>query len=89
MTARNFARDPRVLVHLDGGAEAIVLEGEVDRPAPGGVPAEVVDAYEDKYGWRLDPADEGMPYFRLRPSTARALRADDVRGSAVRWSFDA
>jgi hypothetical protein len=89
VSAKNLARDPRAIVHLESGATPAVLEGTVERPAPEGVPAAVIDAYEAKYGWRMDPADEGMPFHAFRPSVARAWSADDVRGSGVRWTFDA
>jgi hypothetical protein len=89
ISAKNFARDPRALVHLESGSSAVVLEGSVERPEPEAVPGSVIDGYEAKYGWRLDPADAGMPFQAFRPILARAWSADDVRGSAVRWTFDA
>jgi hypothetical protein len=88
-SARNLARDPRALVHLESGRQPVLLEGSVERPVPDQVPPSVIDAYEAKYGWRMDPRDAGMPFLVLRPNVARAWRAEDVRGSVVRWEFDA
>ena len=87
VSARNVARERRALVHLESGSAPVVVEGAVDRPAPDEVPPAVVEAYEAKYGWHLDPSDVGMPYFVLRPEVARAWIAADVKGSAVRWEF--
>jgi len=78
-----------VVVHLESGSNPVVLEGSVERPSPELVPGPAIDAYEAKYGWRMDPADAGMPFLAFGPSLARAWSADDVRGSAVRWTFDA
>jgi len=89
VSARNLARDRRALVHLESGSELVVLEGTVERASPEAVPGSAIDAYEAKYGWRMDPADEGMPFHAFRPDVARSWSAADVRGSAVRWTFDA
>jgi hypothetical protein len=86
-TARHLARDPRVLVHLPDAANAVVLEGEGRQAAPATVPVTVVDRYEATYGWRLDPADDQMPYFAVRASLVRAWSAADVRGTATRWDL--
>lgn len=89
VTSRNLERDPRALVHLESGRMPVVLEGRVERPTPESVPSSMVETYEAKYGWRMDPGDAGMPFLVLRPEVARAWRAEDVRGSVVRWAFDA
>jgi len=87
-TGRNLARRPYSLVHLESGREVAIVEGPTVRPEPVAVPSSVIDTYEAKYGWRLDPNDEGMPLFTLRPRLARTWRAEDVRGSAIVWTFD-
>jgi hypothetical protein len=86
-TAHHLAADPRALAHLPDAADAVVLEGDVERPAATAVPAAVIDRYEATYGWRLDPADPDMPYFSLRVAVVRAWSAANVRGTASRWDL--
>ena len=78
VSARHLRADPRATVHLEGEHVAVV-EGEVSplEAAPPGF----VEAYDAKYGWRVDPADPGTPLFVLRPRTVlswdEAALADD------------
>ena len=64
--ARNLARDPRVVVHLESGDEVVILEGEVE-------PAETTDAiaaaFAAKYDWKPE-LGKSEGWFRLRPRTA-------------------
>lgn len=87
VTARILARNPHAVVHLESASEVAIVEGAVRRLAAGEVPRTVVDEYAMKYAWRIDPADEGMPYFVLGPRSILAWRLPDLRGSAVRWRF--
>ena len=86
-TARNLAAHPQAIAHTESAVEVVILEGTAAVLPGDGVPVEVVDAYESKYGWRLDPADPGMPYFALTPRVARTWLGENVRGTAVRWLF--
>jgi hypothetical protein len=86
-TARNLAARPTAVVHTESGSEVVTVEGRVRRLAPDDVRSEVVEAYESKYGWRLDPADPGMPYYVLEPTVARTWLSADIRGTATRWEF--
>jgi hypothetical protein len=88
-TARNLASRAAATAHTESGSEVVIVEGDAHRLSPDAVPAEVVDAYETKYGWRLDPADPGMPYYALVPTVARTWRLPDIRSSATCWDFGA
>jgi hypothetical protein len=35
----------------------------------------------------MDPEDPGMSFYSLKAETAIAWKAQDPRGSAVRWTF--
>ena len=63
-TARNLASPSDAVVHTESGSEVVIVEGRARRLQPEDVPAAVVDAYEEKYGWRLDPGDPGDPGCR-------------------------
>jgi len=86
LTARNLERRPNAVAHPESATEAVTVHGSVERPKPDSLGA-VVDAYESKYEWRLDPDDPGMPFFELVPRRVLAWRADDVRGTGARWDF--
>jgi hypothetical protein len=83
--ARNLARDPRVVVHLDSGDEVVILEGEVETFA---LDDRVADAYAAKYQWRPEPSEsDGGGWFRLSPSVAFAWTEQDYPGTATRFDF--
>jgi hypothetical protein len=87
VSARNLDERAEAVIHAESAAEVAIVEGEATRPPPGEVPAAVVDSYEQKYGWRLEPDDPGMPYFVLTPRRVLAWSSADIRGSSRRWSF--
>lgn len=86
LTARNLSRRPQVVAHPESAAEAVIVHGRAERSNPRSLEA-VIEAYESKYGWRLDPEDQGMPFFELVPRRVLAWRAEDVRGTSARWEF--
>jgi PPOX class probable F420-dependent enzyme len=82
--ARNLARDPRVVVHLDSGDDVVILEGEVET---GSLDERLADAYEAKYQFRPEPSDEGGGWFRLSPRMALAWTEQDYPRTATRFDF--
>jgi PPOX class probable F420-dependent enzyme len=86
--ARNLARDPRLVVHLESGDDTVVLEGEAEQPHD---PAELLrfaEAYETKYAFRPDPADEASCVYAVRPRVALTWTEQDYPKTAARWVFD-
>jgi hypothetical protein len=83
--ARNLAADPRAVVHLESGNEAVILEGQValeEDPAR----LQALDAlYKQKYEVGLLGA--GL-VCRLDLARAMAWREADFPSSATRWIFD-
>ena len=90
--ARNLAANPEIVVHLESGDDAVILEGAV----------EVIDerekllqlgvgkAYALKYP-PYDPFAADAPvglWYALRPRTALAWEERDFTKSATRWDFD-
>lgn len=84
---RNLAEARYALVHPESAVDVVIIEGTVQL-AEGTSLAGAVEAYEKKYGWRLDPGDSGMPFYSLQAQTAVSWKAQDPRGSAIRWQFD-
>ena len=81
LKARNLARNPRAVVHLESGDDAVILEGTAERVSPS---AEVVRAYETKYGVSSSDISDDAAY-RLRPTKALAWLESDFPKTATRW----
>ena len=85
--ARNLARDPRVVVHLESGDECVVLEGVAE---PFLDPEQelferVADAYEAKYGGFRPEYPKVPGWFRLHHEVALAWLESDYPNTATRW----
>lgn len=79
--ARELARDPRVVVHLESGDEVVIVEGEAE---PVQVDDSVIDEYERKYAFRADKA-EG--WYRVAPRRVLAWTEADFPRTATRFDF--
>lgn len=83
--AKNLARDPRVVVHVESGDDVVILEGEAESFL---ISDPVADAYEAKYEWRPSTAEgDRGGYFRLRPGVAFAWTEQDYPRTATRFDF--
>jgi PPOX class probable F420-dependent enzyme len=85
---RNIARDPRIVVHLESGDDVAIVEGRAEQAAPGEAVERFVDAYDAKYGIRIDVGERAMGIFVLRPWAVAAWRERDYPRSATRWTFE-
>jgi PPOX class probable F420-dependent enzyme len=85
---RNIARDPRIVVHLESGDDTVVLEGEVRHPTDRDVLERFVDAYEQKYGHRIELGKREPSIFVLYPRIAHTWTEKDFPRTATRWVFD-
>jgi len=79
--ARELARDPRVVVHLESGDEVVIVEGEVQRVVADSV---LVDEYERKYAYRADP---GEGWYRVVPRRVLAWTEPGYPRDATRFDF--
>ena len=89
--ARNLKANPQAVLHLESGAELVVVEctaSEVRDPARLGA---FLAAYNPKYDWNFTAADvENGGVYELRPVKAFAWLGDHgeaFSGTATRWSF--
>ncbi|CAN5635146.1 pyridoxamine 5'-phosphate oxidase family protein [soil metagenome] len=92
--ARNLAHNPDVVVHLESGDEAVIMEGvaeELTAPDPS-LSRRIVDTYAAKY---VDP--ESGDEFRLgsaeglkavSPGVVFAWLENDFPRTATRWVFE-
>jgi hypothetical protein len=90
--ARNLTRDRRVLVHLESGADVVMVHGRLaDLGRPADTPA-VVDAFDAKYDepWEKpflpsrDPAFDVL--YVLEPERAALWTLPDSSASTRRWA---
>jgi pyridoxine/pyridoxamine 5'-phosphate oxidase len=79
--ARALAADPRIVVHLESGAEVVIVEGTAEQIEPS---AELMKAYSAKYG-PTDPAVGN--WYSVTPRRALAWREEDYPRSATRFDF--
>lgn len=78
---RNIAANPSVVIHLESGDDAVVLEGAAARfDDPYHLP-DLDKAYFGKYGFHL----VSDSVYRVRPSRAFAWFEADFPSSATRW----
>lgn len=85
--ARNLAASPLAAVHLESGADVVILEGAVeDLETDADLGRRVIAAWDTKYGGlHPDPATRGI--FRLWPRSARAWSQETLE-DGTRWQFD-
>jgi hypothetical protein len=83
--ARNLADDPRAVVHLESGDEAVILEGRVAFEEDRACLQDLDALYKQKYDVGLLGA--GLVY-RLDVARVMAWREADFPSSATRWVFD-
>lgn len=85
--ARNLARNPAIVVHLESGDETVILEGEVESERDRERLERFADAYDEKYNYRPDLDADG-PVYVLRPKVAQTWLESDYPRTATRWVFD-
>ena len=90
--ARNVSENPRVVVHLESGAQLVVVEGVVSVVSNEDRIADFLAVYNPKYSWKFSAeefASGGL--FEVHPRKAFAWSGDEgdaFSGSATRWIFD-
>jgi hypothetical protein len=82
--ARNLARDPRLVVHLESGDEAVILHGRAE-PLDESAIETVSREYERKYDLR--PEAGGAGWFQLRPRRAFAWTESAYPRTMTRFEF--
>ena len=89
--ARNLATNPYASVHLESGAQGVVVEGPVRELNAEAALREFMEAYNPKYAWdfRMDQLTGGGVYA-VRPRKAFAWmdsQTEAFSGTATRWIF--
>ncbi len=84
---RNIRANPDIVIHLESGDEAVIVEGTAEEVTDRAALEPFVDAYEEKYGFRMDLDQPIGLVYRLRPRTALGWAEEDFPTSATRWRF--
>src|SRR6266545_2158700 len=89
----NLVANPQITVHLDSGAEVVIVEGVARRVSGADRLQAFLAAYNAKYNWDASAAADGVadssgaagPAYRVRPQVVFGW--DTELRTATRWSF--
>jgi Pyridoxamine 5'-phosphate oxidase len=89
----NLQANPAITVHLEGGDEAIIVEGVADRLTDPAALQKMCDDYTRKYDYPVQPTSDGVadsagnsgPVFRVAPRVVFGWAAG--MASPTRWRF--
>jgi hypothetical protein len=90
----NLAQNPNITVHLESGAEVVIVESVAHTTDDVAELRPVALAYNAKYQWDLDP-EHPDTWYVTRPQVAFGWIADDsgldggaaFHGTTTRWRF--
>jgi hypothetical protein len=85
---RNLLERPEIVAHLESGDDVVILEGRAEVQRDRASLARFVEAYDVKYGIRVDVDNPSFTVFVLRPSLALTWVEKDFPGTATRWRLD-
>jgi hypothetical protein len=93
LARHNLAVDPGISVHLESGAEVVIVEGTAEQVTEAAALQAMCDAYNPKYDWSIRPTDDGVadadgnagPVFRVTPRVVFGWEND--MGAPTRWTF--
>ena len=83
---RNLAANPAIVVHIERGDLAIMVEGSVEvlPKLDQALFQRIADSFEARYRWR---PEAGEPMCAVRPAVVLAW--DEFPKSATKWTFQA
>lgn len=82
---KNMAANGWVVVHLESGDEAVIVEGHAEKVTGEALLDELDDLYYRKYGYHL----ERDATYQVKPEKVLAWQEGDFSGTATRWRFTA
>jgi hypothetical protein len=83
---QNLTANPSVVVHLESGDEAVIIEGVAAAVTDPQVLATLDAAYEKKYGLKMTGAPGDLLICAVQPVTAFGWLESDFL-NATRWQF--
>ena len=90
--AKNLAANPHCTLCTEDAAEAVILEGSVEKEENVGQIRRFIKLYEKKYRWPLGEMDDLIalrdPVLYLRPAVGFGLWEKKFATTATRWVFN-
>ena len=82
-------------MHLESGSDVLIIEGLAAAVTDASLVEQVVNRYNLKYRWNLDPTNLPGPFYAVRPQVAFGWYFEEaditpestVLGNATRWRF--
>jgi hypothetical protein len=95
LAAQNLALNSTITVHLESGSDVVIIEGVAEPVSDALLVERVVNLYNQKYHWDLDPYHLPGPFYAVHPEVAFGWLSDDTgldrgsafHGTATRWRF--
>jgi Pyridoxamine 5'-phosphate oxidase len=95
LAARNLIGNPALTVHLESGSEVVIIEGAAEIVRDAALTRRIVQLYNEKYRWDVDPDHLPGPFYAVQPQVAFGWVSDDTgmdrgaafHGTATRWQF--
>ncbi len=84
---RNLAARPEVVVHLESGDDVFMLDGTVEAISDRTILQPFVEAYDAKYGFRLNLDEPIGLIYAVRSRLAYAWHEKNFPESATCWRF--
>jgi general stress protein 26 len=83
--ARNLDGNPHCVICSENAAQAVIVEGTVDKVENTAALEKIFKAYQKKYKW--DIRGMGEPMFQVKPSVAFGLFEKKFTQTATKWQF--
>jgi hypothetical protein len=83
---KNLALNPKCAVSIEGGEEAVIVEGVAANLADSASLERFAKEYKAKYGW--DMAGHAEPIYVVRPVLVFGQIEKTFTKSATRWTFE-
>jgi hypothetical protein len=96
LAAQNLTTRPAITIHLESGSEVVIVEGVAETMSDRALVELVVNLYNEKYCWNVDPNNLPGPFYAVRPKKAfgwffeesEVTPESTALGNATRWRFE-
>lgn len=86
--ARNLAKNPRIVLHVQDGMDTVIVEGTVEHEKDAGKLGVLKMEFARKYDYKPDWSDEKRQIvFRVKPKIAHAWKAPRMHRTLVNFMF--
>ena len=95
LAAQNLATQSAITLHLESGNEVVIIEGVAEQVSDASLLEQVVNLYNQKYHWDLNPNQLPGPFYAIRPQVAFGWHFEEsavspessALANATRWRF--